>query len=107
MLWGVLPWTQLADPSLWYKMRIYLRMEDVPTNEEEIFTINISNWTGNTDDPQLESRRDYFRQIAAQTGPIGLTQVAMNTAITDTNDYVWFESDAFQVSQDMNLGFYI
>lgn len=107
MLWGVLPWTQLADPSLWYKMRIYLRMEDVPTNEEEIFTINISNWTGNTDDPQLELRRDYFRQIAAQTGPIGLTQVVMNTAITDTNDYVWFESNAFQVSQDMDLGFYI
>ncbi|GAB1444121.1 hypothetical protein MASR2M39_29670 [Ignavibacteriales bacterium] len=34
MLWGMIPWTQVADPRLEYKMRIYLRIADNDTTKE-------------------------------------------------------------------------
>ncbi|GAB1442247.1 hypothetical protein MASR2M39_10820 [Ignavibacteriales bacterium] len=107
MLWGVLPWTQVADPSLKYRMRIYLRIADEPEKDMDVFTINLSNWTGETDDPQLEHKRDYFYQTDAPTESTGLTQVVKTTDIPDSNGYIWFESEEFSVSQDMNLGFNI
>lgn len=110
MLWGMIPWTQLADPRLKYKMRIYLRIADNDTTYESdgigIYTGPLG--TNLPNQPQIERRRDFFTEpelIPVES--VGISQVFKNNQLPESDDYYWVETNSFSVSQDLNLAFHI
>ncbi|KAB2940362.1 MAG: hypothetical protein F9K14_19405, partial [Candidatus Methanoperedens sp.] len=110
MLWGMIPWTQLADPRLKYKMRIYLRIADNDTSKEmDGIGVYAGPFSASLQDqPQIERRRDFFTEpelIPVES--MGISQVFKNNELPESDDYYWIETNSFNVSQNMNLAFHI
>ncbi len=110
MLWGMIPWTQLADPRLKYKMRIYLRIADNDTTYERdgigVYTGPLG--TNLPNQPQIERRRDFFTEPEViPTESVGISQVFKNNQLPENDDYYWIETNSFSVSQDLNLAFHV
>ncbi|MBK7866396.1 MAG: hypothetical protein IPJ75_05070 [Ignavibacteriales bacterium] len=110
MLWGMIPWTQLADPRLKYKMRIYLRIADNDTTYEKdgigVFTGPLG--TNLPPPTQIEPRRNFFTEPEElPIESVGMYQVLKNNELPENDDYYWIETNSFNVSQDLNLAFHI
>lgn len=110
MLWGMIPWTQMADPRLRYKMRLYIRVED---NDTSVLRNAIWVHAGLFDEtpinqPTFEKRRNFFTEppeIPLESA--GITQTFTNRQLPESSDYYWIETDYFNVTQDMNLAFHV
>ncbi len=110
MLWGMIPWTQMADPRLRYKMRILLRIADNDTTYEKdgigVFTGPLG--TNLPPPTQIEPRRNFFtepEEIPIES--VGMYQVFKNNELPENDDYYWIETNSFSVSQDLNLAFHV
>ncbi|MBK7868073.1 MAG: right-handed parallel beta-helix repeat-containing protein, partial [Ignavibacteriales bacterium] len=106
----MIPWTQMADPRLRYKMRLYIRVED---NDTSVLRNAIWVHAGLFDEtpinqPTFEKRRNFFTEppeIPLES--VGITQTFTNRQLPESSEYYWIETNYFNVTQDMNLAFHV